>query len=137
MFLNAYCFSPVAAYMRGMRERRSPAMTKVLHLHRHNYSYPIASRTGRREACQAGRKQVASPQAIEAPQPIHCPPWLGQEIQTALTMSLTSKSPMALLTGHEARIANDQPSTLITTPSAPTMSHTTDCDAPIARNTPI
>src|SRR5262245_52305388 len=113
MFSNAYCFSPKVEYLRGMRERQSSVMTKVLCSQSYNYSYPIASRTGRREARQAGRKLAKLPRQIETTSQISGPLGSDKKSRPTLTINLTSKSPTALLTGQAASVASAHPSTPI------------------------
>src|SRR6266511_1341911 len=97
----------------------------------------MASRTGRREACQAGRKLATVPRQIETTSHISVPLGSKKKSRPTLNMILTSKSPTVLLTGQAASVASDQLTTPITTHAMITRSHTSDGATPIARNTPI
>src|SRR5262245_35347864 len=94
----------------------------------------MVSRTGRREACQAGRKLAAVRRQIETSSHISGPLGSKKKSRPTLNMSLTIKAAMASLTGHAASVTSAQLHTPITKPSITTMSHTAGGEAPIAKH---
>src|SRR5262249_34056343 len=102
-----------------------------------HHSYPIASRTGRRAACHAGRPLASPASSTDAASQTRIAFPSKAKSGPVLKTRRTRRSPSAFVSGNATATAIAQLETPRTIPSTITRRRTAAGEAPIARRTPI